>query len=191
MTGIGESETLMTAEELLLLRDDGRKYELVNGRLRVSEPPGVPHGYLQLRLGARLTAVVEAAMLGVVFVEGGVVLRRGPDTVRGPDVAFVAHARMPDPLAPGYFEGAPDLAIEIVSPGDAAWEVAEKVEEYLAAGTHLVWVVDPKNRIVVVHTPERVARVLRLADTLDGGDVVPGFRLTLAELFASPGGGSN
>jgi hypothetical protein len=123
---------------------------------------------------AALHEHVRANRLGHVVSEVGFVLRRNPDTVRGPDVAFVRAGREPGgDDAQRFFAGAPDVAAEVVSPGDTAWEVAEKVEEYLAAGTSLVWVVDPKNSLVVVHTPDHVARVLRAGDTLDGGDVVP------------------
>src|SRR5438128_796028 len=105
MANVRNAEALMTAEELFLLPDDGsKKYELVNGQLRVSEPPGMHHGFLQLRLGSRLTQCVESAGLGIVFVEGGVVLRRGPDTVRGPDVAFVSRERLPAGIPRAYFE---------------------------------------------------------------------------------------
>ena len=186
MTGTSETERLMTAEELYALPDSGEKRELVNGRLRVSEPPGAPHGFVQARLTARLVAAVEAGRLGFVFVESGVVLRHGPDTVRGPDVWFVARERLRDGMPRAYFEGAPDLAVEVVSPRDAAAEMAEKVESYLDAGARIVWVVYPNTRSVAVHTPDGIVRTLRAGDTLDGGDVIPGFALALAELFAQP-----
>src|SRR4051812_3778014 len=128
MTKAADGDALMTAEELYALPDDGKKYELVNGQLRVSEPPGASHGYLQMRLGSRLEQFVSAQRLGVVLAESGVVLRRGPDTVRGPDIWFVARERIVNGLPDVYLDGAPDLAVEVVSPSDSAFEVAEKVD---------------------------------------------------------------
>jgi Uma2 family endonuclease len=108
-----------------------------------------------------------------------------PDTVRAPDVAYVTAERLPPPeQRPGYFEGAPDLAVEIVSPTDTVSELGEKVEEYLAVGVRGIWIVDPANRTVTVHEPGQPVRILRELDTLEGGDVVPGFRCPVSELFA-------
>jgi Uma2 family endonuclease len=186
MTEVNQTAPLV-AEDLYEIPDDDKRYELVDGELRVSEPPSVWHGALQVRLVALLHAHVRANRLGLVVSESGFVLRRGPDTVRGPDVAYIRTDRLPSSAAAyRFYEGAPDLVAEVVSPSDRAWEVAEKVEGYLTAGTRLVWVVDPRNRHVVAHTPDRTARVLREGDTLDGGDVLPGFRLDVAELFAPP-----
>ena len=168
----------MTAEQLYDLPDDGMQYELVRGQLRVMEPPGAEHGWLAVRLGARLLAFVEARGLGAVFVESGYVLERGPDTVRGPDITFVRTDRLPSADRWHCFvEGAPDLAVEIRSPRDRRGEMEEKVGEYFAAGTSLVWVVDPARRSIAVRRP-------------DGGDVLPGFSLPLAELFARPAPGA-
>ena len=185
MTDISQTAGLVTAEALFVM-PGSESCELVNGRLRVSEPPGYWHGLLQPQLAAELLTFVRASRLGVVLTEAGFVLRREPDTVRAPDVAFVSAERIPD-LDRGqrYLEGVPDLAAEIVSPGDAAADVAEKVDEYLAAGVRLVWVVCPRARRVVVWTPDRVGRTLDGDDALDGADVVPGFRLALTELFAA------
>jgi Uma2 family endonuclease len=178
------TEPGMSAEALYALTGEER-YELVSGELRVSEPPGWSHGVIAARLASRLAVHAGTHRLGDVVVETGFVLRRNPDTVRGPDVAFVRAGRAPGAAgAHRFFEGAPDLAIEVVSPDDRAWEIGEKVEEYLVAGTRLVWAVDPRNRHVVVHTPDRIARLLRAGDALDGADVVPGFRLALDDLFA-------
>jgi Uma2 family endonuclease len=176
--------TLLTAEDLYELPDDDMRRELVRGELRVSEPPGWGHGTIAIRLAARLHAHVEANRLGFVTGEAGYVLERGPDTVRGPDVAFIRAERRPGPdVEHRYFEGAPDLAVEIVSPKDRASEVAETVDGYLARGTRLVWVIYPPARRVVAHTPGGVATPLGESDLLDGRDVVPGFSCPVAELF--------
>lgn len=101
-----------------------------------------------------------------------------------PDVSFVSAARLPPPeLRTSYFEGAPDLAVEVVSPGDTATEVIEKVHEYLAAGTRLVWVADPKPRTVTAYRPDGSAYVYREADTLSGEEVLPGFTVLVRQLF--------
>jgi Uma2 family endonuclease len=181
--------TPMTAEQLLALptRDGNRdrRYELVRGRLRVMEPPGGAHGWLAVRLAARLLAFVEPRALGDVFTETGFVLARGPDTVRGPDVSFVRAGRLPvGDLPAGYLELAPDLAVEIRSPTDRRGGIEEKLGDYFAAGTPLVWLVDPARRTVAVRTPDGDDQIVREGDTLDGGEVLPGFTLTLADLFA-------
>ena len=183
-----ETSTQMTADELLRLRDDGRCYELVRGELRVMEPPGARHGAAAMRLGAMLAQHALANRLGVVFAaETGVVLARSPDTVRAPDAAFVRKERIP-PGGPGptYFEGAPDLAVEVLSPGDTALEIEDKVEEYHAAGARAVWVVNPKRRRVTAHRPGAAPLVLHEGESLDAGDVVPGFRCAVAEIFDWP-----
>jgi Uma2 family endonuclease len=175
---------LMTAEELFELPDDGRKYELVRGELVEMTPPGGWHGQKTLQIGARLLVHVEPRDLGRVYAEAGFILARDPDIVRAPDVAFVRADRVPsarDEL--GYVPVAPDLAIEIVSPNDRASDVLDKVLEYLEHGVRLVWVVDRKRRTVTVWTPDRVARLLGEGDALDGGDVIPGFRLPVADIF--------
>lgn len=180
------TDRLLTAEDLYDLPDDGyHHYELDAGRLVVSEPPGYTHGSLALRIGARLLAFVEPRGLGAVAVESGFVLHRGPDTVRGPDVSFLRHTRVPQgDAADKFVEGTPDLAVEIVSPGDRAGNVARKVAGYLASGTAIVWVVYPRRRLVVVHTPDGGKRLVREPDALDGGAVLPGLAVPLADVFA-------
>lgn len=174
---------LLTAEDLYAIPDDDRRYELVDGRLVVSEPPGWWHGALATRITVALDGYVTPRGLGIVVGEAGYVLRRAPDTVRGPDVSFVRADRLPPRgRAHRFYEGAADLVVEIVSPGDRAGELARKVAGYLAAGTALVWVVYPEIRTVVAHRPDGTARVHGEDDTLDGGEVLPGFAVRVAEL---------
>lgn len=118
------------------------------------------------------------------MVTAGYVLRRGPDTVRGPDVSFISAARLaPDQVPDQFIVVAPDLAIEVLSPGDRDAEIEERVSDYLAAGTRCVWIVDPRQRRVVVRDPGGEPLTLTVSDVLDGKDVVPGFRCGVGEVF--------
>jgi Uma2 family endonuclease len=172
----------MTAEELWTMPSDDHRNELVRGELRTMAPPGYEHAAVQVKLVPLLADHVEAHGLGDVLGELGFVLSRNPDTVRAPDIAFVGSARV---AAKGrtakYWEGPPDLAVEILSPWDTAQELDEKVDEYLNAGTASVWVVNPRRKTVTVHRPGPV--VLRETDILKGDDVLPGFHCAVARLF--------
>src|SRR5207253_10330580 len=141
-------------------------YELVDGVLHVSEPPFAWHGAIQVRLAAALHAHVVPRRLGMVLGESGFVLRRGPDTVRGPDVAFIRAERIPSRAKDGFLEGAPDLVVEIVSPSNTAAEMTRKVKDYFSAGARLVWLVYPRRNLVIVHTVVGSAMPLSVADTL-------------------------
>ena len=175
---------VVTAEELFQY-PDSKYYELVRGVPRVSEPPGGVHGMIAGRIMARLGDHVERLGLGTVLVEAGYVLQRGPDTVRGPDVSFVSLARLPPERIPEHFiTGAPDLAVEVLSPSSRWSEVEEKIADYFGAGARLVWVVDPAERGAIVRYPDRPPRVVAPGESLDGEDVVPGFTLALAEVFS-------
>ncbi len=178
---------LMTAEEFLLLPESLNKRELVNGEVVEMSPVSARHGYLQGEVHARLRQHVRQHRLGAVIVEVGFKLRQNPDLVRAPDVAFISAEQLRQaPLGSGFYEGHPDLAVEIVSPGDKATDIEEKVLSYLAAGAKLVWVVYPEVQIVHVRYPDGTGRVLRGDDALSGEDVLPGFELRLAELFELP-----
>lgn len=180
------SEKVVTADELLALPDDGQRHELVRGRLRTMTPAGARHGQIALTLGGILRKHIVDNDLGVVVAaETGFRLESDPDTVRAPDAAFVSQTRIPEGGVPdGFWPGAPDLAGEVVSPGDSSEEVQAKVTDYLAAGTRLVWVVHPKTRTVTEYRSLDEVRVLREEDTLDGADVVPGFSVAVRDLFA-------
>lgn len=175
---------LLTVEDLPYLPRDEDRCELVAGDLIREPPPGGEHGGIALAVGARLLAFVREHRLGRVFGEAGYVLASEPDTVRAPDASFVSTARISGAIRRGpYVVGAPDLAVEVVSPGDTRQEVAEKVGEYLAAGARAVWVIDPRHRTVTTHLPGRDPVRLGLGETLDGGDYLPGFRLPVSEVF--------
>jgi Uma2 family endonuclease len=180
--------TLLTADDLLRLPDDGRQHELVRGELRSMTPAGFRHGAISALITGLLTQHARANDSGVIVTEAtGFRLASDPDTVRCPDVAFVDRSRIPpDGPGAGFFEGAPDLAIEVLSPDDTVFEVEEKVEQYLAAGTRDVWVVNPKLRRVTIYRGGGVLEVLHESDTLDGGAVLPGFVCPVREIFTWP-----
>ncbi len=176
---------LMTAKELLAMPDDGFRYELVRGELVKMAPAGRVHGKRGNRVNVSLSLYVYENNLGETYLaETGFHLETDPDHVLAPDGAFVSREREEaTPEAGGFFPGPPDLAVEVVSPSDRLTEVAEKVAEWLAAGTRMVVVVNPRNCTVQAHTPEGVTEFTE-ADTLDGGDVVPGWRLPVADIFS-------
>ena len=177
--------TMMTAEELLDLPPDNMRHELVNGELITMPPTGSEHGIRTGRVTLRLGGFVEKNDLGVFFgAETGFIITRHPDTVRAPDFAFVSKTRIPPQgLTAKFFHGAPDLAVEVLSPTDSHSEVAEKIDEWLAAGTCLVWVIDPAKKTVAVYAPNRQPRILKGEDCLDGEQVLPGFNLPIMEIF--------
>ena len=174
----------MTAEELYGLPDDGARHELASGRLLSEPPPGLDHGDVLITIGSLLRDHVRSRKLGKVYGgDSGFLLSRAPDTVRAPDVAFVRAERVPAGRLRSYYPGAPDLAVEILSPHDRPGEVAAKITDYLAAGTRAVWVLDSEEQCVTVFHPGAPAEMLLAGDDLDGGDVVPGFRVRVAEIF--------
>ncbi len=175
----------MTAEQLFELPDDGYRSELVGGEIVRMTPTGGTHGIVAMRIGVLLSEYVEAHRLGVCFAaETGFILQRDPDTVRAPDVAFVAAGHVPNTGIPTfYWPSAPDLAVEVLSPWDRPAEVRRKVDEYFAAGTRLVWIVDPAAHTVHVYRSPDDVHVLRDDDELSGDDVLPGFRCPVKRLF--------
>ena len=177
----------VTADELLAMPDDGYRYELVKGELIRMAPTGHKHGIVTMDLGGPLHQHVRENNLGAVYgAETGFVITQNPDTVRAPDVAFVRRERIERAgNVKSYWIGQPDLAVEVVSPGDTFAEVEEKVAEWLEAGTGAVWVVSPKLRTVTVYRSLTDIITLTERDTLDGGNVVPGFRLPISQIFRS------
>lgn len=177
---------LVTAEELLDMPDDGYRYELVRGVLRKMAPAGSEHSISGIEIGTSLNIHVKANNLGRVFgADAGFLLARDPDTVRAPDAAFVRRERVEAVGIPsGYWPGPPDLAIEIISPNDRYTEVYEKVDEWLEAGAGMVVVVNPRNRTATVRVAGMNPVILKEGDSLDGGEVVPGWRMAVSDIFA-------
>lgn len=173
----------MTAEELLYLSLPDKRTELVRGRLIVREPAGSRHGAVANLLAYRLTAHVETPRAGRVYAaETGFTLARHPDTVRAPDVAFVCAARLPASEPAGFFDGAPDLAVEVLSIDDRPEDVLQKVADWLTAGARLVWVVDTERGGARVYRADGTETLLGADGTLSGEDVLPGFVCPLRAL---------
>ena len=175
---------LLTAEDLERLGPDSR-CELMDGVLVEMPPVGPTHGRVTIQLGTRLFLHAEAHGLGRVYTEVGFILQRGPDRVRAPDLAFIHADRIPpEGEPPGFWEIAPDLVVEVVSPNDTPGELQTKVREWLEAGVHLVWLVYPSSRTVTVVRSLLDRRELSADDTLGGEDVLPGFSCRVDELIA-------
>lgn len=184
-TDVPPDGTPMTLEEFLALPNAPRA-ELVNGFFEMVPPAGGPHGSVNVRLSTRLAAYVLEHDLGDVYDSStAFVLRVGPPPlVRSPDVSFVRRGKDDPSVAPGSVPLAPDLAVETLSPSDRAGNMQRKIEEYLEHGTTLVWLIDPRRRTAAVYARDGSVRWLREGDDLEGGDVVPGFTVPLAFLFA-------
>ncbi|HYM00818.1 MAG TPA: Uma2 family endonuclease [Blastocatellia bacterium] len=174
-----------TAEELLLMPDDGFRYELVKGELKKMAPASHEHGRVTMNISTPLDSHVRTNDLGIVFAaETGFKLASNPDTVRAPDVAFVSRSRI-DQVgdAKGYWPGAPDLAVEVVSPGDTYTDVEEKVLEWLQAGVRAAIVANPRKRVATVYRSLTDIIVLTEDDTLEIPDIVPGWRISVRSIF--------
>jgi Uma2 family endonuclease len=182
---------LITADELLVMphRDENGndcRLELVRGELKVMSPSKPLHGIICARIAAELSNFVREHDLGVVVgAETGFIVERDPDTVLGVDAAFISHERLStiedlDKFAPF----APDLAVEVLSPSNTRREMEEKVALYFGAGARAVWVFDPKKRTAAVYASPSDVHVLNEPETLEGGEVLPGFTPDLARLFA-------
>lgn len=171
-----------TEADLLEQPRDGRKYELVDGEIRVS-PAGARHGKIALKLGARLLSFVEERGLGHVL-DSSTGFRLPGGNVRSPDVAVVARGRFESEEAPeGFSPVPPDLAVEILSPDERQRAVLDKVGEYLDAGVRLVWVLDPASRTATVYRSLTGVRTLDRDDALEGEDVIPGFACPLRDVL--------
>ncbi|MEW6210247.1 MAG: Uma2 family endonuclease [Acidobacteriota bacterium] len=175
-----------TADELLRMPDDGFRYELIKGEIKRMSPAGHKHGRIAANITGPLVLHVTANKLGAVYAaETGFLLSTNPDTVRAPDVAFINQKRLDDiGDVEGYWPGAPDLVVEVISPGDIYTEVEEKVFDWLDAGAAMVVVVNPRKRVVTVYRSLTDIVVLTEDDTLDGRTVVPGWSMAVKDIFA-------
>jgi Uma2 family endonuclease len=177
------ASTITTAEQLLKAGDIGR-CELVRGELRMMSPSGYPHGRFTARLAKLLANFVDERRLGeIAGAETGFLTERDPDTVRAPDAAFVRAARLVNAPRRGYFPGAPDLAVEVLSPDDTATEVLAKTQEWLDAGATEVWLVDPEREVVTIHRAAAPMRTLGKTDVILSDDLLPDLKLPVRDIF--------
>lgn len=167
----------MTADELHAL-PNGKRYELVRGELRTMSPTDFPHGEAAAAVAASLFGHVRQRRLGKVYINTGFWIGQDPDTVRGPDIAFVRTERVVKSEA--FYDGPPDLAIEIVSSSDTYMDFEEKLDDLLRGGTRAVVVVDPARQRVRIH---RVSEIVDVTEAIAVDDVVPGWSLPMSEIF--------
>ena len=177
-------QKLVTAEELLRLpTGEGRRYELIRGVLVDKMPPGQKHGEVVARISSILTNYADENDFGVTAAgDPGYLLERDPDTVRAPDVVWIAPGRVPEGTQ-GYPELAPDLAVEVKSPGNSNPEMASKAAMWLSYGSRQVWVADPERTTLTIHRPGTLPITLSEDDDLDGGELLPGFTTPVWRLF--------
>jgi Uma2 family endonuclease len=176
---------LLTAEEYGELPELGRPTELVRGRIIEMNIPYPRHGQVCALIAHLLQQYLDVHDIGhVITNDGGVIVERGPDTVRGPDVTYISYQKVPKgPLPRKYFEMAPELVFEVRSPSDRWGKVLQKVGEYLTAGTEIVCVVDPDSETVQLHFADRPPLNLSGHDELSFPTILPGFKVSLRRLF--------
>lgn len=177
-------QALLSADELLHLNLPNKRTELVRGVLVVREPPGGRHGRITAELALAIGMHNKAHGLGTVYAgDTGFTLARDPDTVRGPDVAFVSKGRIPDPDPVGYVELGPDLVVEVLSPRNRPGEILAKAADWLRAGTRLIWLIDPIRRVARVYRADGSESLVAEDQSLEGEDVLPGFSLDLKTIL--------
>jgi Uma2 family endonuclease len=176
---------IWTDSAFMALADDGHHYEVVNGELIDMGNSGALHGYVCSTLMILLGGYIRIHKLGAMF-DSSTAFKMKNGNKRSPDIAFFAKERLQGmtELPSGFLEGAPDLAVEVLSPGNTVEEIDEKIAEYFENGARLVWVVSPTQHYILVYrSAQGPDRLLKSIDSLDGEDVVPGFTLPVADLF--------
>ncbi|MCY7392584.1 MAG: Uma2 family endonuclease [Leptolyngbyaceae cyanobacterium CAN_BIN12] len=168
----------------MALPKDGHRYELVNGELVDSGSAGMEHGGIGSFLGGLLAIYVRQHKLGFVC-DSSTAFTLKTGNKRSPDVSFVSKERLKGLKRPprGFFQGSPDLAVEILSPSNTVEEIHTKIVEYFENGTRLIWVIHPDEKYVLVYHAPEPDRLLRPQDSLEGGAIIPGFSMSVAELF--------
>lgn len=181
---IASEQKIWTDEEFMALPED-RRYELVDGELVSMGNSGMEHGEIGSFLGGSLSIYVRSNKLGRVC-DSSTAFTMKNGNKRSPDVSFVAKERLQGVkrLSKAYFQGSPDLAVEILSPTNTVEEIHGKIVEYFENGSRLVWVIHPDEQYVLVYHSPSPDAFLRIGDRLYGEDVVPGFPLPVAELFS-------
>jgi Uma2 family endonuclease len=184
-TDLKTDKKVWTDEEFMALPHDGHRYEIVNGELIDMGNSGALHGNIAIILSSALFAVVNAQKLGALF-DSSTAFKMSNGNKRSPDISFFAKERLQGmtELPTGFLEGAPDLVVEILSPGNTVEEIEEKITEYFDNGARLVWVISPTQHYVLVYRcAQEPDRLLKSVDAFDGEEVIPGFTLSVAALF--------
>ncbi len=176
---------LLTADDLLRLSSQGFRGELIRGELHETMSTGINHGRTVIKASVQLGNFIMPRQLGtLVGSDTGIWLERDPDTVREPDIAYISAEKMPlDADIPGYSEVVPDLVVEVRSPNNSLREIREKALMWLDFGVHLLWVAHPETRTVDVYGIGSSVLTLAEDDTLDGGEVLPGFSCPVRDIF--------
>ena len=181
-------KTLLTADQFydFCCQNDGR-YELVQGEVVILSPVNDEHSGIAINIGTAFNNYSRRYGFGQAGMEAGYMLLTGPDTVRGPDVSFRLVPRSERRQSVGFLPGAPDIAVEVVSPSNTAATVARKVAEYLDAGAQRVWIAYPAtrtaSRCAVIHHPDGTATTYTGDDVITDEELLPGFSLPLTEIF--------
>lgn len=178
------TENPKTAAELLKISSTGR-YELIKGVIYELSPPGMRHGVIAWKILQKIGTFIEKNKLGIITSsETGYKLSSNPDTVRGPDGAFISNKRLEEiGIIDGYSTVMPDLAIEVNSPSDNYSRIYKKVQEWLLAGVSQVWVLEPDDRSIIIYYSNKKSLILEEEDELDGGDILPGFKCKIRDIF--------
>jgi Uma2 family endonuclease len=177
------AKTLLSLEEFLALPEDGYKHELNQGELVIMPMPKSEHALIISCISGSLFVYARERRIGAVLTEAGYLLTHEPETIaRQPDVSFLSIARVKATPRGEYFTGSPELAVEVVSPGNNAEDLDVKVNQYLAYGSKEVWVVFPKTRSVMIHQPGSQVRKLSDGDTVTS-DLFPGWSARVADFF--------
>ena len=178
-----DRQSPMNAETFYVLCDEEGFYgELHDGKAIEMTPPGMEHAGITGDMCLMVSSFVRSKKLGQVFAKAGFIVSRNPDSVFGPDLAYIAKDRLPSPLPKDFSEVLPDLAVEVVSPDDRFSEVRNKTERYLQAGVREVWVVDPRRQVVEISWSVNDTITLKKGETLET-PVLPGFQLSISEIF--------
>ena len=180
-------QKLVTADEFYEMAR-GRRAELIRGEVIWMTPAGAEHGMYAMDLGSEIRVFVRKNKLGIVCAaETGFYIARNPDVVRAPDVAFISNETLKSiggKVPAKFFPCAPDLAVEVVSPGDRAEEIETKVQEWFEGGTQQVWIAYPTSKTIHIHVSASQAQILRRGDIISGGEVLPGFECPVNEIFS-------
>ena len=173
------AEKRITLDEFVQLKI--KHAELIDGKVKEIMPTMLSHDRLAFIIAMKLEMFIAQRRLGLVATGGS--FRTGNDQVRVPDVSFTSHQDLEGENVESYIQKPPTLAVEIISKNDTYGDVDDKADEFLAAGSRAVWIVNPRRRTVAVHTPDALPQMHNVGNTISGGDVLPGLELPVAAIF--------